>query len=67
MKSKFLSTGEVAKILDCSAEWVRICANSGDLPAIKTSRGMRLFREKDVERLLEKRNASKRDLTGGAR
>ena len=44
----FLTTMQVARILDRSSETVRTYERSGRLHARKTAGGMRLFREEDV-------------------
>ena len=49
--NQFLTTSEAAKVLDRSADTVRLYERSGKLPAMKTRRGFRLFVSSDVERL----------------
>jgi excisionase family DNA binding protein len=51
MAVKYLQTYEVAKRVGYSSETIRLWERQGRIPAIKTSRGMRLFLEEDVARL----------------
>ena len=54
-----LQTSEAARILNRSAEMVRVYERKGKLPAMKISGGQRLFREADVRKLaaeLESKN-----------
>jgi excisionase family DNA binding protein len=48
-----LLTSEVARILNVSAETVRLWERSGRLPALKTEKGVRLFDRRDVVALAE--------------
>jgi DNA-binding transcriptional MerR regulator len=50
-----LLTGDVARILQVSAETVRLYERLGRLHARKTARGIRLFDRRDVERLARER------------
>jgi excisionase family DNA binding protein len=43
-----LTTGDAARILTCSVDWVRQLERAGRLLAIRTIGGQRLFRLKDV-------------------
>jgi hypothetical protein len=52
-----LQTGDVARMLEVSAETVRLWERLGRLPALKTERGVRLFHRRDVERLAREREA----------
>jgi excisionase family DNA binding protein len=52
-----LLTSEVARILDVSAETVRLWERQGRLRAAKTSGGVRLFDRRDVEQLARERAA----------
>jgi excisionase family DNA binding protein len=49
MKEIFLTVTQAARILELSAESVRSYEKKGLLPALKTGKGMRLFRKQDVE------------------
>jgi excisionase family DNA binding protein len=49
MSEDILTTGAAAKILDVSSERVRQLHRAGELPAIRTSSGMRLFTASAVE------------------
>lgn len=51
----WLLTGDVARILEVSAETVRHLNRIGRLPALKTERGVRLFDRRDVERVARER------------
>ena len=53
MKSGPLLTSQVARLLDRSAETVRLMERQGRLPAIKTEKGVRLFALADVEAVAE--------------
>jgi len=48
-----LLTSEAARILNRSAEMVRVYEKSGKLPAVKIGGGRRLFKERDVRRLAD--------------
>lgn len=50
-----LLTGDVARLLGCSPDWVRHLVRVGDLPAERTPSGCRVIRRGDVLRLLERR------------
>jgi DNA-binding transcriptional MerR regulator len=52
-----LLTGDVARLLDVSAETVRFWHRIGRLSALQTERGVRLFHRCDVERLAREREA----------
>jgi DNA-binding transcriptional MerR regulator len=60
MEESFVTVCEAARILNRSAESVRAYERKGILPAVKTSRGMRLFREGDVRELAVKQSAKER-------
>jgi len=55
MKPKPLLTGDVARILDCSSEYVRQLETAGRLHARKTETGVRIFDSEDVDRLMRER------------
>jgi hypothetical protein len=56
LASDLLSTADAARILDLSADMVRLLARDGRLPiAAETVRGVRLFRKQDVEALAAER------------
>ena len=50
-----LLTGEAARVLDVSADTIRLWERTGRLPAVKTARGVRLFDRRDIERLARER------------
>jgi DNA-binding transcriptional MerR regulator len=54
---KLISATEAGRILDKSAESVRAYERQGKLPALKTTRGMRLFRECDVRAFAAKQQS----------
>jgi len=60
MDEVFLQTSEAARILRKSVESVREYERKGLLLAIKTPRGVRLFRESDVLELRETLKSKKR-------
>lgn len=53
-EEKFLTTGDVARLRNCSPDRVRQMARSGDLPTAATAGSQRLFRREDVDRLGQK-------------
>jgi excisionase family DNA binding protein len=55
----YLTTQRVAKELGLSEARVRQLANKGDLPAIRTDGGIRLFARADVEHLRRQRARAK--------
>jgi excisionase family DNA binding protein len=60
VESEFLTTGDVARILDVSPDFVRQLTRDGRLPAQKTRSGQRLFMAADVEQLAQERAAKRR-------
>ena len=58
MNERLLGATEAGRILQKSAESVRAYERKGKLHAIKTARGMRLFRESDVRALAAKQSAN---------
>ena len=63
--AEFLTVGDVAKRLGLSADSVRLYERTKRLPALKTIRGLRLFRSADVERLRREREG--KPAAGGKR
>ena len=58
-EQEFMTSGEVARVLGVSNQHVHQLAVGGLLPvAIRTGKGMRLFRVTDVERLAKERKES---------
>ncbi len=55
-----LTPADAARILGVVPATVRLMAQNGRLPALRTQSGMRLFRRKDVERLAAVRAANSR-------
>jgi excisionase family DNA binding protein len=55
--TEILTTGDVARRLDCSPDYVRQLVRAGRLPVLLTRSGQRLFFFEDVERLAEDRAA----------
>ena len=51
----FLMTSDASKILEVSADTVRLYERTGKLAAIKTQSGVRLFKKQDVDRLARDR------------
>ena len=47
--SALLTTGQVARLAQCSAEAVRYHTRKGTLGATKTANGWRLYRREDAE------------------
>jgi excisionase family DNA binding protein len=62
MGNQLLSTGDAARRLDVSSEFIRKLERSGRLVAMRTAGGKRIFKSEDVERL-----AAERDLQKGKR
>jgi excisionase family DNA binding protein len=56
-------SGEAAQILHVSVDTVRLWERLGRLRAMKTSRGVRLFERRDVERLAREREATAHERT----
>lgn len=56
---EIMTTGDVAKALNCSSELVRLLAKAGRLPCRTTRSGQRIFLRKDVEALARQREAEK--------
>jgi excisionase family DNA binding protein len=52
---ELLTVGDAAAILGLSPDMVRVLHRQGRLPALRTPRGNRLFKRKDVERLARER------------
>lgn len=61
MKDQLLSTGDVARRLGVSSEFVRKLVRTGKLAAMRTAGGQRIFRNEDVERLAAEREKDKRE------
>jgi excisionase family DNA binding protein len=53
--SDLLLTGSVARLLNVSAETVRLWERTGRLPAIRVDGRVRLFERRDVQRLARER------------
>jgi excisionase family DNA binding protein len=54
-----LTVGDAAAILGLSPDMVRVLHRQGRLAALRTPRGNRLFKRKDVERLALERSRSR--------
>lgn len=52
---ELLTTSHAARDLKCSEQTVRRLQASGQLPAIKTTSGQRLFRRSDLDRVRDAR------------
>ncbi len=57
MIDELMTAGDASKILNIVPATVRLLADAGKLPAVRTERGMRLFRREDVERLAAERSS----------
>ncbi len=55
MKEQFLSTGDAARRLNVSSEFIRKLERSGKLVAMRTAGGQRIFRAEDIEFLASER------------
>jgi excisionase family DNA binding protein len=55
--TEILTTGSVARMLNCSPDYVRLLAREGRLPVLRTRLGQRLFILEDVERFAQDRAA----------
>lgn len=64
MSDHILTTGDAAKRLKVSSEFVRRLAVTGVLDCQRTLNGLRLFRADDVERLAAEREQQKREGRG---
>ena len=58
--TELLTTSEVARILNLSADRIRDLERTGLLPAMKTRSGQRLFRPEHVSHLADERARSPR-------
>ncbi len=54
--TEILTTTDVARLGDVSASTVNAWERSGKLPAMRTERGIRIFRREDVNRFLLERS-----------
>ena len=50
-QDQLLTTTDVARLIGVLSETIRLWENTGKLPAIRTSSGIRLFTRGDVERV----------------
>lgn len=64
---KYLLTGDVARLLNVSAEMVRHWERSGKLFAQKTARGVRLFDPDAVERFAMEREKTEEKIPNSER
>jgi DNA-binding transcriptional MerR regulator len=55
MAQEYRLISEVARELACSTSNVRLLAESGKLPVIRTATGVRLFADADVRKLAAER------------
>jgi excisionase family DNA binding protein len=55
MVERVMSTGDVAKALNCSTEYVRVLERAGKLIASRMGKGRRVFDAVEVEQLAESR------------
>lgn len=55
---ELLTPLDASRILNVSADTVRVLADAGKLPVLRTPSGRRLFRRTDVEALAEERARS---------
>jgi excisionase family DNA binding protein len=55
-----MTVADAAEILGLSVDMVRLLERSGRLPALRTTRGIRLFRRADVDRLAEERKRGRK-------
>ena len=62
MAAEILAVGDVARLLGVSPDRARQIERSGQLPAERTPGGVRVFRRADVDRLLERRQGSGREV-----
>jgi len=50
-----LTKADAARLLGVTPQTVRLMADRGELPNVRTERGWRLFRREDVDRLVAER------------
>lgn len=62
MRADILTTSEAARLLEVSAETVRLWTDAGKLPCDRTDSGLRLIRREDAERI----RAERRELAATA-
>jgi excisionase family DNA binding protein len=55
-----MTVADAAEILGLSVDMVRLLERNGRLPALRTTRGIRLFRRADVDRLAEERKLGRK-------
>ena len=53
-----LMTSDVARMLEVSGQAVRVMVERGELPAMRTPKGHRIFLRRDVIRLMAQRDAA---------
>ena len=58
--SEWLGIGDVAKRMDRSTSLVGILERTGQLPAIRTAGGVRIFRRQDVEEFIKNRETKRK-------
>ena len=63
-REQFLTTGDAARKLNVSSEYVRRLTLAGKLSATRTVSGQYLFEESDLERFARKREADRRKRKG---
>lgn len=54
-----LTPNDASKIAGLSADMMRVHADAGHLPSLRTISGRRLFKRADVERFAEQRRAAR--------
>jgi excisionase family DNA binding protein len=54
-----MTPSEAARVLGVSADTVRAMSDDGRLPTMRTSGGIRLFYERDVQKLAEARSRAR--------
>jgi DNA-binding transcriptional MerR regulator len=57
LDDQFMAPCDAAKFLECTPDNVRALERRGQLPALRTPSGRRIFRTVDVERLALERQA----------
>ena len=63
--ARYLLTNDAARLLNVSPQTIRLWERTGRLPAVKTTRGVRLFDRRDVERLARERSHTNTTAEGG--
>lgn len=65
MSEEILTTGDAARRLDVSGEYIRKLTRDGRISALRTVSGQYLFESSEIERLVREREAKKQSAQEG--